>query len=286
MSTTQNLALWNTNECHRVCQSSDVAKHILDADCCHEENAFALFSLPRKLPRLFTVRFTAPTDFTPGDVFTLKGREFAPKTRTMEEPEGRLFSAGAVVQLDIDMERDLAFVMAGGEAQDGGINLGTTDPLMDGTASAGAATTVARSDHVHPTDTSRASTALAGSATATSSGTPGLAVYAADNDTTSRDKAVTPAGMVARVLAYVYCDLNGNIKSSGGIRSVSKSGTGRYEIFPIDSLDINKDLLVVSSNQISRGAASIFRDSSNALVATYTVGGNAADADFSLVIFR
>jgi hypothetical protein len=34
-------------------------------------------------------------------------------------------------------------------------NLGVTNPVMDGSATAGAATTVARSDHVHPSDTSR-----------------------------------------------------------------------------------------------------------------------------------
>ena len=37
------------------------------------------------------------------------------------------------------------------------VTYSTTAPVMDGTASAGSATTVARSDHKHPTDTSRAS---------------------------------------------------------------------------------------------------------------------------------
>ncbi len=40
-------------------------------------------------------------------------------------------------------------------------NFSSTAPVMDGTASAGSATTYARSDHKHPTDTSRASTAVA-----------------------------------------------------------------------------------------------------------------------------
>ena len=39
------------------------------------------------------------------------------------------------------------------------VNYSTTAPVMDGTASVGAASTVARSDHKHPTDTSRASQA-------------------------------------------------------------------------------------------------------------------------------
>ena len=44
-------------------------------------------------------------------------------------------------------------------------NFGSTSPLMDGTASVGSATTYARSDHKHPTDTSRASTAVATTST-------------------------------------------------------------------------------------------------------------------------
>lgn len=44
-------------------------------------------------------------------------------------------------------------------------NFGSASPLMDGTASVGSATTYARSDHTHPTDTSRASTAVATTST-------------------------------------------------------------------------------------------------------------------------
>ena len=40
-------------------------------------------------------------------------------------------------------------------------NFGTVTPKMDGTSAVGTATTYSRSDHVHPTDTSRASTAVA-----------------------------------------------------------------------------------------------------------------------------
>ncbi len=89
------------------------SRHLIDANCDYVDGAFRLSGLPPKLPILFTVRFTAPADFTPGDVFTLKGQEFAVKTRTMDDPEGKLFSAGAVAQCDIDMERELAFFTAG-----------------------------------------------------------------------------------------------------------------------------------------------------------------------------
>lgn len=99
-----------------VSQENAAAKHILDADCCREGNAFVLFSLPRELPGLFTVRFTAPAGFIAGDRISLKGREFLVKTRAMEDAEEGVFAAGAVVRCDIDMERNLAFVTAGGEA--------------------------------------------------------------------------------------------------------------------------------------------------------------------------
>ena len=94
-------------------KANGTSRHLIDANCDYVDGAFRLSCLPPKLPILFTVRFTAPADFTPGDVFTLKGQEFAVKTRLMEDPSGRLFCAGAVVQCDIDMERELAFFTAG-----------------------------------------------------------------------------------------------------------------------------------------------------------------------------
>ncbi|MCC8179798.1 MAG: hypothetical protein LIP23_02665 [Planctomycetes bacterium] len=111
MSADQNFAIRNTNELHpRVCQKSGVAKHILDADACYEQGRFTLFSLPCKLPALFTVRFTAPADYQTGDKITLKGQDFTVKTRTMADPMNMAFSAGAVVQCDVDMERNLVFI--------------------------------------------------------------------------------------------------------------------------------------------------------------------------------
>ena len=150
-------------------QKCRISRHILDAGCYYEEGAFTLSFLPRRLPELFTARFTPSVDFTEGDVFIIKGRRFTVKTRTMEEPAGKLFSAGAVVQCDIDMERNLAFVTTGGEAQAGGVNLGSAMPEMNGIASAGLSTSVSREDHIHPSDTSRApidSPALTGEPTA------------------------------------------------------------------------------------------------------------------------
>jgi len=92
-----------------------VSRHLIDADCDYVDGTFRLANLPARLPILFTVRFTAPADFIPGDVFTIKGQELVVKTRTMGEPAGQLFAAGAVVQCDVDLERNLAFFVMGGE---------------------------------------------------------------------------------------------------------------------------------------------------------------------------
>ncbi len=56
-------------------------------------------------------------------------------------------------------ETEVNSLLSGKAATSHGIhvNYSTTAPVMDGTASVGSATTVARSDHKHPTDTSRAS---------------------------------------------------------------------------------------------------------------------------------
>ena len=51
------------------------------------------------------------------------------------------------------------------------VDYGSTSPAMDGTASAGSANSASRSDHVHPTDTSRAPTDHASSATTYGTGT-------------------------------------------------------------------------------------------------------------------
>lgn len=47
----------------------------------------------------------------------------------------------------------------------------TTTPLMDGTAAVGTATTYARADHVHPTDTSRQASLVSGTNIKTVNGT-------------------------------------------------------------------------------------------------------------------
>ena len=55
------------------------------------------------------------------------------------------------------------------------VTFSTTDPMVAGTASVGTATTVSRSDHVHPTDTSRAASSHNHGASDITSGTLAIA---------------------------------------------------------------------------------------------------------------
>ena len=77
------------------------------------------------------------------------------------------------------------------------------NPAMDGTAAKGSATTVARSDHVHPTDTSRAPTSHASSATTYGTGTSANYGHVKLSDSTSSTSstnggvAATPAAVKA-----------------------------------------------------------------------------------------
>ncbi|MCC8179555.1 MAG: hypothetical protein LIP23_01380, partial [Planctomycetes bacterium] len=93
-------------------EANPVSRHIIDADCAYEDGVFKLYNVPARLPLLFTVRFTAPAVYAAGNTITLKGQEFEVKTSGMEPSPDGTFAAGAVVQCDIDMERNLAFISA------------------------------------------------------------------------------------------------------------------------------------------------------------------------------
>lgn len=65
------------------------------------------------------------------------------------------------------------------------------------------------------------SISTATSSTATTPGQPGIAVYAADNDTTSRDKAVTPAGLAASGATGVVSLIKTQACSNSGTWSIT-----------------------------------------------------------------
>ena len=93
------------------------------------------------------------------------------------------------------------------------VTYSTTAPVMDGTASVGSASTVARSDHKHPTDTSRASQAEVTALTTTVSGK-------VDKTTTVNGKALsgnislTASDVGATTKDYVDAQINNLIENS------------------------------------------------------------------------
>ena len=86
---------------------------IVDVDCVYEDGKFFM-RLPPSLSNLVTLRFTAPADYSAGDVMVVKGREFPVRTPGMTAASSDIFKAGAVIHCDIDMDRGLAFFWQGG----------------------------------------------------------------------------------------------------------------------------------------------------------------------------
>lgn len=93
-----------------------------------------------------------------------------------------------------------------------GVTYSTTAPVMDGTASAGQAATVARSDHVHPTDTSRAAASHKHAATDITSGV--LAVAQGGTGQSSVDNTPTADSAKMVTSGGVYTALAGKAAAS------------------------------------------------------------------------
>lgn len=104
------------------------------------------------------------------------------------------------------------------------VSYSTTAPVMDGTASVGTASTVARSDHKHPTDTSRAAQASLDSHTSNKSNPHGvtltqLGVTATAAELNALDgitATVTELNYVDGVTSNIQTQLNGKAASSHG----------------------------------------------------------------------
>ncbi len=92
---------------------SDKRESIIDAECLYDGGRFRMHRLPGCLPNVFTVRFIAPADFKAGDVVVVNNIEMPVKTPGMTDAGDGLFSAGAVLHCEIDLDRNLAFINAG-----------------------------------------------------------------------------------------------------------------------------------------------------------------------------
>lgn len=101
--------------------TNPLSKQIVDVDCVHQSGKFVMMSLPKNLPSLFTIRFTAPADFTQGDVVVIRDKELPAMTPGMVNASTELYKAGAVMHCDIDMDREIAFFWQNGNGTVGGV---------------------------------------------------------------------------------------------------------------------------------------------------------------------
>ncbi len=101
--------------------TNPLSHRIVDVDCVFEDGKFVMRSLPANLPSLFTIRFTAPEDFTQGNVVVIQGKELPVRTPGMVNASSGLFAAGAVMHCDVDLDRDIAFFWQNGNGAVGGV---------------------------------------------------------------------------------------------------------------------------------------------------------------------
>lgn len=94
------------------------------------------------------------------------------------------------------------------------VSYSTTAPVMDGTASAGTASTVARSDHRHPTDTSRASQ------TALDSHTGNTTVHITSTERTNWNAAKTHADST-HAPSNAQANVIESIKVNGAVQTIT-----------------------------------------------------------------
>ena len=115
------------------------------------------------------------------------------------------------------------------------VTFSTTAPVMNGTASVGSATTVSRSDHVHPTDTSRAASSHNHAASNITSGT--LAVARGGTGVTANPSLLVNLGSTSAASVFATSPRPGVT----GTLPVARGGTG------VTSLDALKTAMGISS---------------------------------------
>ena len=105
------------------------------------------------------------------------------------------------------------------------VSYSTTAPVMDGTASVGAATTVARSDHKHPVDTSRAAKTSLDSHTSNKSNPHGVTLAQLGVTATAAElNALDGITATATELNYMY-GVTSNVQTQLNGKAASSHGT-------------------------------------------------------------
>lgn len=124
------------------------------------------------------------------------------------------------------------------------VSYSTTAPVMDGTASVGTASTVARSDHKHPTDTSRASQSALDSLTSVVNGK-------ASSSHSHSDATTSAAGFMT---AAMVTKLNGI--ATGATKITVDSALSSTSTNPVQNKVINSNISSLTS-AISANTSSI-----------------------------
>ena len=168
----------------------------------------------------------------------------------------------------------------------------TATPLMDGTGAVGSSVKYAREDHVHPTDTSKAPTSHASTATTYGQGNASNFGHVKVSDNYTSSAGAASAGVAASSEA-VYDTYSKTIhrKASLTISSSSWSGSGPYTqtitisgatITANTEVDIQPDATALAQ-LIADGVTAMFIENNNGTLTIYTIGA-ATTADITVQV--
>lgn len=130
-------------------------------------------------------------------------------------------------------------------ARDSIPSVATTAPIMDGTAAVGSSTKYAREDHVHPTDTSRAPTSHASSATTYGQGNASNYghVKVSDNYTSSAGAASAGVAASSSAVYNVYAKFANDILYFTGVTVSAQTSGGNFVSYSNSAITANHVLI-------------------------------------------
>lgn len=129
----------------------------------------------------------------------------------------RVWTGKAIPTKTSELTNDSGFITSSGVPL-----ASTTTPLMDGTASYGSGTAYARSNHVHPTDTSRQATLVSGTNIKTINGNSILGSGDITTPTYTLPTASDTTLGGIKVGDGLAIDANGVLSSSGGVSALTE----------------------------------------------------------------
>lgn len=182
-----------------------------------------------------------------------------------------------------------AFVQAVIAAQPAGMSPSNDVPLINGTAAAGTSVTGSRSDHVHPTDTSRAAaatlTAHTGNTSNPHSVTAAQVGLGSVDNTSDTTKNAAVATLTNKTLDAANCKLGaitGLLKAAAGAFSAATAGTDY--VAPGGALGTPSSGTLTNCtfptfNQNTTGSAASVSGTTTAAIAASALGSGTADTN-------